>query len=156
MNIKSIETKRKSVLIVAYFFPPIYGAESIQISNYVKHLISCGWKVGVISTGNYAQEQLDLDLAGRVAQEVCVYRPYSIKNIITKFLGTIKLLPDEKAGWIPFALFHIEKVIQKEMPEIIYSRSTPISSHIIAFFIKKKTGLPWVAFSLIHGLKIFT
>lgn len=136
----------KPILIIAYYSPPIYGAESVQINSTVKFLKKYGWNSNIISTGNYAQERLDFELASRLEQSINIYRPYSLKNIVTKIFGTFKLFPDDKVGWIPFALVTINKVLPEVKPKIIYSRSTPVSSHIIAYFTKKKTGLPWVAF----------
>ena len=53
--------------------------------------------------------------------------------------------PDDQAGWIPFAYRHALTLARKMKFQAIYSTSAPISSHLIAQMVKKKTGLPWVA-----------
>ncbi len=59
----------------------------------------------------------------------------------------IRLLffPDEQLLWVPFAVRSAVAVHARRPTEAVYSSSGPISTHLIAGMIKRRTGLPWVA-----------
>jgi hypothetical protein len=52
--------------------------------------------------------------------------------------------PDDKIGWIPFAVYRGIRVIRREIIEIIFSTSPPESGHLVALWISKLTGKPMV------------
>jgi len=53
--------------------------------------------------------------------------------------------PDTEVGWVPFAVRRGLE-LQRELPfDAVYSSAGPISCHLIAGLIARKTGLPWVA-----------
>ena len=54
------------------------------------------------------------------------------------------LVPDEKIGWFPFALYSAFKALREKDVEIIFSTGPPFTTHIIALAFKAFTGLPWV------------
>jgi len=69
-------------------------------------------------------------------------------NVISR-IAIYKLLPSKIMFPDSSFLFHflgIKKLkeIRKNNPDIIYSRSTPFSSTILAYKIKKKLKIPWV------------
>ena len=53
--------------------------------------------------------------------------------------------PDGAIGWYPFAVQAGKDYISRKGVDLIYSTSSPETSHLIACYLKKKTGLPWVA-----------
>ena len=55
------------------------------------------------------------------------------------------LIPDDKIGWVPYALREAHKIIKHHQPSLIYTTSAPFSAHIIGARLAKLTGLPWVA-----------
>src|SRR3954470_12489773 len=48
-------TRRKRVLIVHYFFPPVGGAGVPRVLKFVKYLPEFGWDVTVITSGEAAR-----------------------------------------------------------------------------------------------------
>lgn len=54
-------------------------------------------------------------------------------------------IPDEQIGWLPFALFRGWRMIRKNRIRIVLSTSPPNSCHLIAYWLKKITGVLWVA-----------
>jgi glycosyltransferase involved in cell wall biosynthesis len=54
-------------------------------------------------------------------------------------------IPDQYAGWLPFALWKGLRIVQKEKIDVIFSTSLPNTCHLVANILKRRTGLPWVA-----------
>jgi hypothetical protein len=55
-------------------------------------------------------------------------------------------LPDLQVySWLPFAYSAGRKACKENKFDYISSVSYPHSAHLIAYLLKKKTGLPWVA-----------
>lgn len=53
--------------------------------------------------------------------------------------------PDPQIGWLPSAYFSARRIVSKREIRVLYSSSAPLTSHLIAYLTKKKTGLPWIA-----------
>ena len=53
--------------------------------------------------------------------------------------------PNAEIGWVPQAVSRVLELIERNQYDAIYSTSTPISSHLIALWAKRRTGIPWVA-----------
>ncbi len=63
-----------------------------------------------------------------------------IRNFVRWFL-----FPDRRIGWIPFAVARALSVCSRQTVDVIYSTSTVVTSHLIAYLLKKFLGKPWVA-----------
>jgi len=55
------------------------------------------------------------------------------------------LFPDRRIGWLPFAVARAVSMSRRQPVDIIYSTSTAMTSHLIAYFLKRLLGKPWVA-----------
>ncbi|MBU4174942.1 MAG: glycosyltransferase [Actinobacteria bacterium] len=64
---------------------------------------------------------------------------------ISKFVKNWVAFPDRGVTWIPFAVYTGLRELRRASYEVIYSSSPPPSSHIIAYVLKRLTGVPWVA-----------
>jgi hypothetical protein len=53
--------------------------------------------------------------------------------------------PNAEIGWVPQATSRVLDLIEENGYDAIYSTSTPISSHLIGLWAKRRTGIPWVA-----------
>ena len=53
--------------------------------------------------------------------------------------------PDDQVGWLPAAVSAGLKIIGCHSIQAVYSSSAPMSCHMIAYLLKKKTGIPWIA-----------
>ncbi len=53
--------------------------------------------------------------------------------------------PDNKIGWFPFALIKGFRLCKKEKIDLLFSTSPPLTCHLTGFFLKKITGIKWVA-----------
>jgi len=63
------------------------------------------------------------------------------KDLITD----VMTIPDKDVNWLPYALAAALRLNRREHFEVIYSTAPPFTGHLIAYLVKKFTGLPWVA-----------
>jgi len=69
------------------------------------------------------------------------------KNFTMHFFKNIYnniLIPDDRVLWIPIAIIKGYFIIRKHRIELLFSTSPHHSCHIVALFLKRMTGLPWV------------
>lgn len=55
------------------------------------------------------------------------------------------LIPDEQIFWFPAAVRLGLQAIRQHQVQAIYSTSGPATAHLVAYWLKKRTGLPWIA-----------
>ena len=68
-----------------------------------------------------------------------------IKNGLRTFWNTWIEFPDNTIGWYPYALRDALTYLHKNHVDVIFSTALPITSHLIASRLSKKTGIPWIA-----------
>ncbi|HCR42003.1 TPA: hypothetical protein DIV45_01395 [Patescibacteria group bacterium] len=135
----------KHVLVISYFFPPIYSVESTMALNSVKYLSLYGWEPTVISA--VRSEEFGKDLFVSVSfPEVKIMRTFSWENFISRAINWLGVVSDAMFGWAPFAWFAIRSITSSLPIEAIISRANPITSHLVAFRLKRQLGIqvPWV------------
>jgi len=54
-------------------------------------------------------------------------------------------LVDDFVGWLPFAVCKGSEILRKGYFDLIFSTSMPNTCHLVAYILKKKFGIPWVA-----------
>lgn len=142
----------KKAIMISYRFPPFAGSGVFKTLKFVKYLRNFGWEPIVISSKSSKFAPMDKTLLKEVPDKIKVFRTYSIESKVYRYLPEIVGInskwyqtPDAFIGWLPSALFKAQEVVKKEKPNVIYSTSPPVTSHLIAMLLKKKTGLPWVA-----------
>jgi glycosyltransferase involved in cell wall biosynthesis len=150
---------QKQVLMIAYFFPPLGGSGSLRPLKLAKYMPENGWKPVVLTVANpdwyYAT---DKELLDELPPEAAVWRSRMIRSAwfyrilnpmrnprLDQWIQRFIVHPDNQVGWIPFAFAAGLRLVRKFPIQAIYSTSAPLSSHLIASLIKKKTGLPWIA-----------
>ena len=60
-------------------------------------------------------------------------------------LSRYLIFPDDQISWVPFAIRSAEHVLRDTPCDVLYSTSPPITGHVIAGLLKRRSGLPWVA-----------
>lgn len=71
-----------------------------------------------------------------------------VRNICKKiFLDIYNLfyMPDDKKGWIPFAVEEGIRIVKEEEIDILYTTSGPYTAHIIGCKIAEKVNVKWIA-----------
>jgi glycosyltransferase involved in cell wall biosynthesis len=167
---ESPETKAsRRVLMFAYFFPPLGGGGVQRTSKFVKYLPSFGWTPVVVTVNEGAFWVRDRTLKEDVPSDADVVRTSSMSVFyLLRFLpgggspnsggqrsgalfsflrrlSSFVLIPDQYVGWVPFAINGALRYMRKHSVSIIYSTSSPDSSHVAALLTKRLCGKPWVA-----------
>lgn len=160
--------KVKKVLIIAYYFPPLGMGGVQRVTKFAKYLPLFGWKPYVLTVKEVEYLAKDSSLLEGVPRNVQIIRtgsfdplriwhvlkstfrrkkdkPINAYNIRKSRLFSSFFFPDNKVGWIPFALSNGLKLCQKEKIDLIFSSSPPPSLHLTGYLLKRITGIPWIA-----------
>ena len=155
--------EQQSVLVFAYYFPPM-GLSGVQrVSKFVKYLPENGWRPHVITTGPIAYYAHDTslldDLDGR---DVVIHRTSgSDPNSLLKGKGTVKMprewmrkimravsdtlfIPDNKRGWAKQALALARELVKEHHFDAIFVSGPPFSTMMAAATLSEETGIPLV------------
>ncbi|UCF78317.1 MAG: glycosyltransferase [Candidatus Eiseniibacteriota bacterium] len=60
-------------------------------------------------------------------------------------LSSFFLIPDQYVGWVPFAVSAGLRCMRERSISVLYSTSSPDSTHLAGLLLKRLTGRPWVA-----------
>jgi glycosyltransferase involved in cell wall biosynthesis len=147
--------KRRRVLVLAYFFPPVGGAGAQRTLKFVRHLEPLGWDATVVSTRSRAYRARDPSLVPEVPASTRVVRAsaWPLASKAGVVLHALRLRraraylvwPDNGLGWAPFALAAALRAVRRDPPDVLFSTSAPYSAHLVALAVARLTGLPWVA-----------
>jgi glycosyltransferase involved in cell wall biosynthesis len=130
------------------------------VLKFVKYLPELGWDVTVVTSGRQAgwygvrDESLLADVPSSVrvvrAPEMPIARlrqrlatPLTRLKVptLTQFVGW----PDAMAGWLPGATIAAMRITKAWRPHVVFSSSSPHTSHLIALQASRVGGIPWVA-----------
>lgn len=136
------------VLLVSIAFPPKRDPESLQVAKYCKYLNGHpGTQLDVVTSANptlFMQTDSSLLHYAQgidVALELKIWESKLVNYLIRKVRPEWLLYPDSKFSfWL-----QKKKVVGKiEKPDVLYSRSYPVSSTLLALELKKAWNIPWV------------
>jgi glycosyltransferase involved in cell wall biosynthesis len=137
----------KSVLLVAYHFPPV-GASSgyLRTLKFAKYLPEFGYVPTVLTVAPRAYPVINSNLPPdglhvERAFALDTARHLSIGGRYPKWLAS----PDRWQTWIPFAVRAGKRLIKEIKPEIIFSTFPIASAHVAGLKIARQSGIPWVA-----------
>jgi len=144
----------KSVLMIAYQFPPMGGSGVQRTTKFVKYLPDFGWNPVVLTRSIDRMKLRDSSLLSEIPDGTRIIRTRSydltelpgILELPGKFAARKILIPDGEIIWARFAKKEAEKEIDKGSIDLIYTTSYPYSDHLLGLALKKKyNGIPWVA-----------
>jgi glycosyltransferase involved in cell wall biosynthesis len=138
----------KTLLMVAFEFPPSNGASVPRIDSFYRYLKQWGWKVIVLTAKSHAYLNIDNtykdntdDLIYRTTA-FDVQRQFSFQGKYIEVMAT----PDRWGlTWIPSAIIRGRQLVKKYRPDVIWSSSPIPSTHYIANKLATKAAIPWVA-----------
>ncbi|WP_348680804.1 glycosyltransferase [Alteromonas mediterranea] len=138
----------KTLLMIAFEFPPSNGASVPRIESFYRYLKQWGWKVVVLTASSKAYQRIDNsyqdgkdDLVYR-AMALDVPRHLSIKG---KYLSSLEMPDRWGLTWIPCALVKGKKLLKQYKPDVVWSSSPIPSTHYIAQKLSSEGNIPWVA-----------
>lgn len=154
-----MNARRRRVLVLAYFFPPLGGGGVQRTLKHVKYLPEQGFEPIVVTTRFVWSPIRDATLSAEVPEGTKVIRAPEVPLHVARWglqgalrrarLSTVAASylgwPDEAAGWIPGATWKALRAVRRERPDVLYSTSSPVSAHLVALIVNRLTGVPWVA-----------
>lgn len=160
----------KKLLMLCYYFPPLGMGGVQRPAKFAKYLQRYGWQPTVVTVepiAYWAQDQellRELDAIRIIRTESWdpqrlwqKYRP-SIPSATAPLAGAPSiarrlleqtmafcLMPDSKILWKHPLLTGIQRLLQEESFDALYTTSPPHSVHLIGRSIARRYGLKWVA-----------
>lgn len=145
------KTTSKTVLLVAYHFPPFVGSSGLQRTlRFSQHLSDFGWNPVVLTIDTRAYERINPDAQGNeVSGGVIVSRAFGFDasrhfSLFGHYPRALAL-PDRWATWRLFAVRAGLRLIKEYGVSAIFSTFPIATAHQIGFQLSKKSGLPWIA-----------
>lgn len=141
----------KSLLLCTYISPTRDTPRGLRWRNFTNILSQKGWKMDILTMNssmdhaNHYANQFHL-----FSQEVRILKTYPgfLHNFAYNNLRRKEILehiPYTKVEWVPLAFFKGLKLLKKNKYDLLISVSFPFVSHILCYFLKKVSGLPWIA-----------
>ncbi|HPI72984.1 MAG TPA: glycosyltransferase family 4 protein [bacterium] len=160
----------KKLLMLCYYFPPLGMGGVQRPAKFAKYLQLYGWQPTVVTVEPIAYWAQDPELLRELnsiriirtesydpqrlwqkyrpaipsASVVRVEAPSSARRVLEQTMA-FWLMPDSKILWKRPLLARIQRLLQEESFDALYTTSPPHSVHLIGRRIARRTGLKWVA-----------
>lgn len=161
----------KRLLALAYFFPPLGGGGCQRTLKLVRYLEPHGWAVSVVTTRDSDYWIADptlleevpgstevLRVGGWTAHRtlgwltrggVRLERPQGTRRgaafRVLRTLQAWTLIPDGFVGWSRAARRAAAERIRRGGVDVLWTTSSPESSHLAGLALARRFGIPWVA-----------
>ena len=130
----------KKVLLITYHFPPSAASGAFRMLGFARHLPTFGWQPLVVAPPTMPWEPVDSQLANDLPEEVVV-EPVPYPMSAPRLLRRVA----QNAIWLPRAWFACRRLIREHRPDVILTSGPPHCVHALGHYLKRWTGLPWVA-----------
>ena len=140
----------KSVLMVAYHFPPLAGSSGIQRTlRFVQQLPRFDWQPMVLTADLRAYERTSADLMSDVPAGTVVERAFALDTARHLSIGqryvAAMARPDRWVSWRFDAVRRGMQLIRRHRPSAIWSTYPIATAHLIGAELQRRSGLPWIA-----------
>jgi glycosyltransferase involved in cell wall biosynthesis len=150
---------RHRVLMLAYYFPPHGGGGVQRTLKHIKYLPDEGFDPIVVTSHGWGYPIRDPELLKDIPASAVVLRAHSVpvQYARWKLEGLLRKLglsvraaslvgwPDEMVGWLPGAVHQALRAVRRYRPDVLYTTSSPVTSHVAGLVVQRLTNLPWVA-----------
>jgi glycosyltransferase involved in cell wall biosynthesis len=142
-------TPTKSVLMVAYHYPPIFGSSGyLRTLKFSRYLPELGWRPLILTASERAYRQVRREQLREIPDEVIVERAFALDTMRHLAIGGKYLramaLPDPWITWLLGAVPAGLRLIRKHRPAVIFSTFPIATAHLVGLLLHRMTGLPWV------------
>ena len=158
------KVSKKHILLVAYYWPPAGGSGVQRWLFFVKHLISMGHKIDVLTVSHPTASPQDDTLLEHIPKQVQVHRMSiwepgrglykyasgeSLKpNLFSKFVRWVRanlFFPDARCLWIGKGSRWIAKFINTQQPDWLITTGPPHSVHMMGYAQRNHPKTRWMA-----------
>lgn len=144
------------VFLISHNFPPTQGPEASLVKLNTLDLLRRGWDVSVLTTTmDHIYQGMDRSMLGGIPPDLEIIRTPSYDAVIRRkwprlarlVMPVLRLwvLPEVFLLWVISAVPAGRRWVKQHRPVILYSRASKHASNVAGWFIKRATGLPWVA-----------
>ncbi len=157
----------KKVLIINPFFNQKERIGSVRLNGLAKFLPKFGWEPHILTSGKKLEKpafktfvveyedqptkwkkRLGMKnketLKGKLGTKQ-VKNKNNYVDLVLRLWEEIFAYPDSHKDWCKPAVDFADELMEQNKFDIIMSSSYPMTSHLIASYIKKTFGVPWVA-----------
>ncbi|RMH63693.1 MAG: hypothetical protein D6677_06455 [Calditrichaeota bacterium] len=164
----------KTVLIISYYWPPAGGPGVQRPLKFARYLHELGWRVVVLTVRDGIWPARDESLAAEVPAGVKVFysvapepeqalrrlrgttsqgapvgqlarAPQNLSGKIIHWIRLNLFIPDAKLLWRFAARRQAQRLMRLYQPDILFSTSPPPTTHMIAYDLKQRFPVRWVA-----------
>ena len=141
---------RRSVLMIAFHFPPLRGSSGIQRTlGFSRHLPDQDWTPIVLAPNSRAYESVDQEQLDLIPEGLVVERSFCLDTArhlsIARRYPDWLAIPDRWMTWVLGGAIKGMQAIRKYKSSVIWSTYPIATSHVIGSILAKRTGVPWVA-----------
>lgn len=137
-----------NVLFVSIAFPPKQDPECLQTAKYYKYLAQSDLKISIATSSvptlnmSYDESLKKYDKGYEQKLEYRIQENKYLNFLIRKLYPSSILVPDSKIKFVK----NWKKITRdlKNKPDVIYSRSFPLSSAVTALKLKEFYKVPWI------------
>jgi glycosyltransferase involved in cell wall biosynthesis len=157
---------RRRVLMISCAFPPTGGPGVQRSAKFAKYLPACGWQPVVWAAEHMPDLPRDQTLLADLPDDLRIGRlrvrdprarfrewrqreavrrqfAWRAERIWNRLLHC--MWPDPMACWAVRSYRACRRLIDAEGIDAIYSTYSPASNHLLAWWLQRATGLPWIA-----------
>ena len=141
--------KKLNVLFISIAFPPKQDSEGLQVAKYLKYLLKD--KSLTIDVVTSEDKTLFMPIYTNLVEYLTGVRqiikvPFfenKYSNFIKRKINRSSLnYPDSKYRFYKKWKYVVDEL--KKKPDVIYSRSYPLSSTLMAYYLQKEFKIPWI------------
>ncbi len=136
------------VLIISKTFPPDRRARALQIGKVAEAIATAGCEVKVVAgmperAGQRSETTFGQVRVSYVPAETAPPR-LGAKNVMARGWNRLRV-ECQRYRWIQQATKVAESLVRDFRPHVVLSSSTPVDSHWVGLYLKRRTGVGWVA-----------
>jgi glycosyltransferase involved in cell wall biosynthesis len=140
----------RSVLMIAYHFPPLIGSSGIQRTlGFARALPTHGWWPAVLTAHPRAYEKTGADTHDDLPPGTQVEHAFALDSarhlaVFGRYPLAIAL-PDRWITWLLGAIPTGLAMIKRNRPTALWSTYPIATAHLIGYWLARLSGLPWIA-----------
>jgi glycosyltransferase involved in cell wall biosynthesis len=144
------ELVERTVLLVAYHFPPLRGSSGMQRTlRFARHLPKFGWRPIVLSIDARAYEETGEASGNEVPPELEVHRAFGFNaarklSVFGRYPNWVAL-PDRWANWRFWAVRKALRLVRTERVDAIWTTFPIATAHTIGRDVARRARIPWIA-----------
>jgi glycosyltransferase involved in cell wall biosynthesis len=141
----------KSVLVVAYHFPPLGGMASLRMARFAKYLPCHGWQPTILTARHDPARPRDLSLSRELPQDLRVLRTRAVRRpgaaIVRRCSRSYLKAGTSSSPAVDCQAGRSPRVVARRVIAVVKGR---VKDAIL--FPDPQIG--WVPFALLHGLQL--